>query len=183
VSEQKAESKISPCQALVRMANASHSLLIPSSLGGGGLSAPPVNLDALDTRELRDLAKGMFSDLSFLAGAVPSRLTSVLSSGVTAGSAMVAGAIDGYLGDKANIGPVGMSAAIAIGMAGFAMVTKDPDYREGAAAVARGFGAPVLYEYSKKQVETWKNKPAKPATPAAPQTPTPAAKPAGSQIA
>lgn len=150
------------------MANASQtsSLLVPSPLGGGGLGAPPINLDALDARELRDLAKGMFSDLSFLAGAVPSRLTSVLSSGVTAGSAMLAGAVDGYLGDKANIGPVGMSAAVAVGMAAFAMVTKDPDYREGAAAIARGFGAPVLYEYSKKRVETWKNKPASPGEPA-----------------
>lgn len=79
------------------------SMLLPSALDG--VSVPSIDLDTLNTGELRDLCKGMLSDFSFLAGAVPSRVTSLLSTGLTAGSALTAGAIDGYLGDKANIGP------------------------------------------------------------------------------
>jgi hypothetical protein len=57
------------------------------------------------------------------------------------------------------------------------MFTKNPDRREAAAAVARGFGAPVLYELTKKKVETWKAK--RPAAPTAPTQPAKPKEPAG----
>jgi hypothetical protein len=141
-------------------AMANQALLNPTGLSSGfsGLApSPPINVDALDPKELRALCKGMFQDLSFLAGVVPANVGSMISSSITAGAALTAGAIDGYLAEKSNIGPVGLSTAIAAGMAGYAMMTKDPDRREAAAAVARGFGAPILYELSKRKFESYRS--------------------------
>jgi hypothetical protein len=116
----------------------------------------PINVDALAPQQLRDLCKGMFTDLAFLAGVVPANVGSAISSGITAGAALAAGAMDGYFAEKSNIGPVGLSTAVALGMASYAVVTKNPDRREAAAAVARGFGAPILYDLGKRKVESWK---------------------------
>jgi hypothetical protein len=150
----------------------SNQLLLPSA--GGLAAAPQLNLDALDQKQLRDLCKGMFNDMAFLADVVPANVGSLISSTITAAAATAAGAVDGYLGDKANLGPVGLSAAVAVGMAGYAMLTKNPDHREAAAAVARGFGAPVLYQLAKGKVESWKAR-----IPPAPQQPGRQRDPAG----
>ncbi len=72
------------------------------------------------------------------------------------GAAGIAGGIDGYIGDKANIGPVGLAAAAAVGLALAAATVRHPAWREAAAAGARGFGAPVLYEFVRGAVENWK---------------------------
>ncbi len=142
--------------------------LVPSSYGG----APPINVDALTSKELKDLCKGMYTDLSFLAGVVPGRVGSMLSTGITAAAAAGAGVIDGYFGQNATLGTSGVTAAIAVGMAGFAVMTSDPDYREAAAAVARGFGAPILYSVSKKSIEAWRSKDKKDKAPIAETTKT-----------
>jgi len=115
-----------------------------------------LDLDNMSTAQARDLCRTLLGDLSFLAGHVPARVGSFISTGITMAAAGVAGGIDGYLGDKANLGPVGLTAAAAVGLAVAAAVVKHPDWREAAAAGARGFGAPVLYEFARGKVENWK---------------------------
>jgi hypothetical protein len=116
-----------------------------------------LDIDNMSTADARNLCRTLLGDLSFLAGHVPAQVGSLISTGITLAASCAAGAIDGQLGDKSNIGPVGLTAAMAVAMAVTAVVVKHPDWREAAAAGARGFGAPVVYELMRDKVEAWKD--------------------------
>lgn len=122
-------------------------------------SAPtefPLDLTGVSRADLADLCKEMYSDLTFLSKWVSPNVGSAVSTGITAVSSMIAGGIDGYLGEKANIGPIDINMAIALGAAaGSILSTKDADTRELCAAVARGVGAPILYEFARGKTEKY----------------------------
>jgi type IV secretory pathway protease TraF len=114
-----------------------------------------MDIEAMSGPDVKRLCHTLLGDLGFLAKHVPARVGSLLSTGITVSSAAVAGAIDGYLGEKSNIGPVGLTTFAAIGLAAAAVVVNHPDWREAAAAGARGFAGPVIYELTKSRVQSW----------------------------
>lgn len=117
--------------------------------------APPLDLDGASPAQLRELCKGLYGDLSFLAGVVPERVGPTISSLVTASAAGLAGLFDGGFDEKnTRIGPVGITTVVAIGAAAGAILAPTANYREGLAAVARGVGAPIIYLWAKGGMQT-----------------------------
>jgi len=91
-------------------------------------------------------------DIRHLLANTPKIMTRAASTGVTMLSAAVAGGIDGALGEKNNLGPARINVWIAGGAAVASLVMDgSPDAEEGAAAVARGFGAAMVYAESKER--------------------------------
>lgn len=125
--------------------------MVPSVAGG----APPLNLEGASPADLRELCKGLYSDLSFLAGIVPERCGPTVSSGITAAFAGLAGALDGGLGENNKIGPITINTAVAIGAAAAALAAPTANWREFGAAVARGVGAPLIYNWARGGTQTY----------------------------
>jgi hypothetical protein len=126
------------------------SLLAP--LGG---SSPPLNLEGASPAELRQLVSGLYGDLSFLANATPTT-SAVVSSGVTFAAAGLAGLFDGYVKEEnGKIGPLSFTTAAALAAVAATFYFKDATAVELSAAAARGFGAPILYNLAKGQMQDW----------------------------
>jgi len=128
----------------------SASLLVP----GMGMPAD-LNLDDVPRDQLKEMCRQMYGDLRFLADYVPAKVGSLLSTGLTFGAAMVAGGIDGYLKEKSNIGPVGINTALTCAAAAGAVLYPQSDVREALAAVARGIGSPLIYNWSRQKTDEW----------------------------
>lgn len=70
------------------------------------------------------------------------------STALTWAGAGVMGAIDGALGANRFLGPVPISAIGAAGLAVTGLFVQEPNAREAINALARGIGAPMVYEMS-----------------------------------
>jgi hypothetical protein len=130
---------------------------------------PALDLANVPNDELRKLCGAMYDDLHFLSKIVPERFGPLTSSGVTGLAAFAAGMIDGYLDDKANVGPVDINTVLLAVSAGGALLGPTANWREGSAAVARGLASPLLYGWAKKKGTAWRQ--------------SKAAQPQGTQIA
>jgi hypothetical protein len=153
------------------------SSLVPSGTSlaqSGGL--PPLVLDNVSNTDLKALCQEMYSDLGFLAGIIPERFGPIVSTGVTGITAAIAGGIDGALGKENKIGPVPINTAAAVMFAAGAVFGPNGDIREGCAAAARGFGAPLVYQWSQAKAAAWaaQRAAAKAAIAGAAATPAPA---------
>ncbi len=117
---------------------------------------PPLDLSSVAPDDLCRLGTSTYQDLGFLSGIIPEWLGPLVSTGVTGLAAGAAGLIDGFLGDKANAGPIDINTAVALASAAVAVAVKTTNEREAAAAVARGFGAPLIYSWAKATGQAWK---------------------------
>ncbi|MDI1429031.1 hypothetical protein [Polyangium sorediatum] len=87
------------------------------------------------------------ADLAVLSRGVRDRVGSGLSSAITAGAAFGAGVADGYLEAKGSdkVGPFKLVSVAGLGLALAGVWLDDPDFAEGASALARGLAAGPLY--------------------------------------
>ena len=123
---------------------------------------PPLVLNNVSNTDLKALCQEMYSDLGFLAGVIPERFGPLVSTAATGAAAVLAGLIDGRLGPTPSnpagsnkIGPVTINTAAAIAFAAGAVLGPSSDIREGCAAAARGFGAPLVYQWSLAMGQQW----------------------------
>jgi hypothetical protein len=77
------------------------------------------------------------------------RVGPALSTGLTFGSAALAGFIDGFLGEKNLVGPVPINSVLALACAVSSVVIEDPNAAEATATIARGMGSPTIYELTR----------------------------------
>jgi hypothetical protein len=64
------------------------------------------------------------ADLTVLSTWSSPDVGSAASTDITAAAALIAGGIDGYLGSKAKVGPIGINVALALGAAAGSLLVK-----------------------------------------------------------
>jgi hypothetical protein len=117
---------------------------------------PPLVIDNVSNTDLKALFQEMYSDRGFLAGVIPERFGPIVSTGATGIAAGIAGLVDGGLGPNSNkIGSIPINTAAAVVFAAGAVFGPKSDIREGCAAAARGFGAPLVYAWSFAKGQHW----------------------------
>lgn len=103
-------------------------------------------------------------DIRLLLANTPKIMTRAASTGVTLLAASVAGGIDGALGEKNNLGPARINVWVAgVAAVGSLVMDGSPDAEESLAAVARGFGAAMVYNEARERAAAMRAKLASPA--------------------
>lgn len=127
--------------------------------GSGVVVARPLTADLTLARTRGELT-GLRAELAqkdqeieFLLDQVRDRVGPAVSTALTFSTAALAGFMDGFLGEDNKFGPVPITGMVAFTAAIASVAIEDPDAAEATAALARGMGAPFIYEWVKKATE------------------------------